>query len=274
MLVWNVNGNLCLKIRECDFLASLSDCDIALLLETWLHPAQEVTLPLPPGFLLVARSRPTNNQLSRQWGGVAVLYRVDIPLTVVQGVSAPDLLVLDLGFSFVVASYLPPKGSNWHAWTDVDPEQRLQEVLAYCAASGSKLVLLAGDLNARTGSDSSLFPRSPRVSLDTRSDSRGKRLLQWCSSYRLSILNGTTAENVSPGALTCYQERGASVVDYVMASADHLAWIKDHSLVIMRSQWSDHCQVFVTLSFPAELVNTVHPGTLLPPVLAHPEYSP
>jgi exonuclease III len=155
-MVWNINGNLALKIREHDFIRFISEGDVVLLLETWLLPGQENTLSLPIGFLLVASSRPVVNQLARQWGGVAVLYRDDIPLTVVQGVSAPDLLVLDLGYCFVVGSYLPPKGSNWHTWTDTDPEQRVQEALAYCAVSRTKLVLLMGDFNARTASNSSL----------------------------------------------------------------------------------------------------------------------
>ena len=259
-MVWNINGNLALKIREPDFLRSISECDVAFLLETWLHPTQEDSLPIPKGFLLVARSRPVDNLLSHQWGGVVALFRDNIPVTVVHGVSAPDLLVLDLTSCFLVASYLPPKASNWHTWSDIDPEQRLQEALAYCSASGGKMVLVAGDLNARTGSDSSLFPRSRRVSLDTVLDSRGRRLLQWCSLYGLSILNGTSAERDCPGAVTCFQERGASVVDYVLASAAHVSCIDDGGLVMTRSQWSDHCQVVIAVTLPSEVFGLPPPG--------------
>lgn len=122
-MVWNINGNLALKLREPDFVRSIFECDVALLLETWLHPTQEDSLPIPRGFLLVARSRPIDDLLSHQWGGVVALFRDVIPVTVIHGVSAPDLLVLDLCSCFLVASYLPPKASNWHTWSDVDPEQ-------------------------------------------------------------------------------------------------------------------------------------------------------
>jgi hypothetical protein len=74
-----------------------------------------------------------------------------------QGVSAPDLLELDLDYCFVIASYLPPSGSNWHSWMETDPELRLQEALAYCVASRDKMLLLLGDLNARTASNIPLF---------------------------------------------------------------------------------------------------------------------
>jgi hypothetical protein len=84
-MVWNINGSLGLKIRDPEFLRSLTECDIALLLETWLHPLQEDNLPLPRGFVLVARSRPLDTSLGHQWGGVAALLREDIPLTVSQG---------------------------------------------------------------------------------------------------------------------------------------------------------------------------------------------
>ena len=252
-----------MKIRERDFLSSLYGCDIVFFLETWLRLSQEDSLPLPKGFLFIAQSRPDDIVFAHQWGGVAVLYRDDIPLSVVQGVSAPDLLVLDLDFCFLIASYLPPRTSNWLAWTAIDPEQRLQEALAYCAASRDKMMLLLGDLNARTASNNSLYSRSPRFSADNISDSRGNRLLLWCTMYRLSILNGTSAERDSPGALTC---RGASVVDYVAASVDHPWWIEDRALVVEHSSWSDHCMVSVTLTIPTDSFCPVRSGALRPPV--------
>ena len=196
------------------------------------------------------------------------LFRNDLPLTVLHGVSAPDLLVLDLDFCYVITAYLPPRGSCWAAWTDTDPEQRLREALAYCTAAGGKMVLLMGDLNARTASNSSLFQRSNRVSLDGVSDARGHRLLDWCSMYGLSVLNGTTAEGDSPGALTCYQERGASVVDYVVASAQHHSWFRDRALVVRRTHWhwSDHCQVVITITLPPEVLCPIREESLLGPV--------
>jgi exonuclease III len=262
MMAWNVNGNLGLKIHEQEFLQSFSHCDITILLETWLHPGQEDSLPVPKDFVLVAHSRPVDSRLSHQWGGVAVLFHKDLPLTVVQAVSAPDLIVMDLEFCYVIASYLPPKNSNWQSWSDTDPEQRLLEALAYCGTSENKMVVLMGDLNARTASNNSRFPRSQRKSMDDTSDTRGRHLVGWCTMYGLSILNGTTAERDSPGALTCYQERGTSVIDYIIVSTSHQSWIKDQDVVIERSQWSDHCMVSVTITSPPGFFSPSSTGTL------------
>jgi exonuclease III len=230
------------------------------------------------GFLFIAQSRPDNASFLHQWGGVGVLVRDDIPHALVPGVSAPDLLVLDLTCCFLVGAYLPPVGSHWDTWTAVDPELRLQEALAYCTASRLQKVLVLGDLNARTGSGDSQSlhslsgpPSSTRSSADVVTNSWGRRLLHWCSVFQLSILNGTSAERNSPGAFTCFQAQGASVVDYVLASADIAPWIADRALVVESSPWSDHCQVTVTLTLPFDVLGPEwvvalrHKDLVLPP---------
>jgi hypothetical protein len=247
-MVWNVNGNLALKIREPTFLSFISRCDVVFLLETWLRPSQEDTLPLPRGFRFLAQSRPDNNLYGRQWGGVGVLIRDDVPHSLVLGVSAPDILVLDLGFCFIVGAYLPPVDSQWHTWSDVDPEQRLQEAMAYCTAARDRMVLVLGDLNARTASRNSSCQSSPRSSADPIINARGHRLLRWCDMFQLAILNGTGAEGESPGALTCFQEQGASVVDYALVSREHASWIHDRALAVELSHWSDHASIAITLT--------------------------
>ena len=156
-----------------------------------------------------------------------MLIQDDIPHSVVDKVSAPDLLVLNLSFCFLISAYLAPAGLYWEAWMDVDPEQRLQEALAYCCASRENMVLLLGDLNMQTALKSSQFPHSPHLSTDSGCNARGGRLLQWCSANNLSILNGTVAERDSPGVLTSFQAQGASVVIYAIASAAHASWVHD-----------------------------------------------
>lgn len=60
------------------------------------------------------------------------------------------------------------------------------------------------------------------------------------------------------GALTCYQERGASVVDYVAISANHLTWVDDKTLTVTRSPWSDHCHITITVTNPTEPIPPVN----------------
>ena len=260
-----MNGNLALKIRNKDFRELILGADVIFLQETWLRPSQEDSLELPQGFVLAARSRPDERTFTRQWGGVAVIVRSDIPHSVVVDVSTPDLLVLDMNVCFLIGAYLPPSGSYWGAWTDVDPEQKLQEAIAYCCASKDNMVLLLGDLNARTASKSSRYPRSPRQSADSGCNARGSRLLQWCSANHLSILNGTTAERDSPGALTSFQAQGASVVDYAIASAPHAEWVWDGDMVVERNHWSDHSLLTVTLTLPTGVLCLEQSGIFFPP---------
>ena len=96
--------------------------------------------------------------------------------------------------------------------------------------------MLAGDFNARTGSEPDFIvndniPHIPidntnyncdciteeRVSQDSVVDSRGKDLLELCICNQLRILNGRCFGN-STGKHACLKPNGCSVVDYVLVS--------------------------------------------------------
>ena len=96
-------------------------------------------------------------------------------------------------------------------------------------------ILLAGDVNARTGScpefienDTSThipipnhcynvdFVKERRVSQGTMTYSRGKELLELCIGNQLRILNGRRFGNTT-GRFTYFKTNGSSVVDYMIA---------------------------------------------------------
>ncbi|KAJ7765919.1 hypothetical protein DFH07DRAFT_955585 [Mycena maculata] len=58
IVMWNVNGRLAVKITQPDFVAIINDNDIVVFEETFLRIGEELTLELPPGFEIVAMSRP------------------------------------------------------------------------------------------------------------------------------------------------------------------------------------------------------------------------
>ena len=56
-----------------------------------------------------------------------------------------------------------------------------------------------------------------RRNMDSKIDSRGKELLDFCVTHQLRILNGRTLGDLN-GKYTCYTPNGASVVDYSIVS--------------------------------------------------------
>ena len=114
-------------------------------------------------------------------------------------------------------------------------------------------ILLAGDLNARTGSgeldldfiecDSNdnnthhdeYIPDSDlpiRYSKDNVVTSRGRELNNFCIYSGLRILNGRIIGDFS-GQMTCHTPNGSSVVDYFIASEPlltNIAFFKVHKL--------------------------------------------
>jgi hypothetical protein len=102
--------------------------------------------------------------------------------------------------------------------------------------SGKGNIILCGDLNARTGSESdciqddsndehlplyenynSVIIQEKRCSHDCKVDNRGKKLLDLCIGSKLRFLNGRMWGN-SYGKFTCIKPSGSSVVDYVIMS--------------------------------------------------------
>ncbi|KAJ7458384.1 hypothetical protein B0H11DRAFT_1645315, partial [Mycena galericulata] len=136
--------------------------------------------------------------------------------------------------------------------SDVDPQTRLREALAWCTAKTSKPVAATGDLNARTDQDSPPSSQLTRVSKDETSNSRGTWLLKTCEDSRLEILNGTEIETTSPGGFTSFQFAGKAVVDYVLFSRDFLRMVPAKSLQVIPvpKEWSDHAILALRVLLP------------------------
>ena len=68
----------------------------------------------------------------------------------------------------------------------------------------------------------STFPR--RISEDTATNNYGFRLLDFCKTVDVAIVNGRTGSDASIGKCTC---KPVSVVDYVLVSSDLFHLISD-----------------------------------------------
>ena len=140
-------------------------------------------------------------------------------------------------------------------------------------------VLLMGDFNARTGTESdfndphfdplstyqdhdneNIFYQVPkRSNKDTKLNSNGKPFIDFIKGNGLLILNGRTLGDVY-GGITCLKYNGCSVVDYMCTSTNLY-----NNIMFMQvgefSQLSDHYPLFMSLRLGRLSIL----GSLLPP---------
>ncbi|KAF5379509.1 hypothetical protein D9615_006527 [Tricholomella constricta] len=251
IMSWNIFGNYAAKILSPEFNKEIGRYDVVLLQETHLWPEEESSTAVPPGYYMIAVSRPRRANWQRRGGGVMALVRKGIKAEAAMHLSSGDIIVLDLGNCYIVGAYILPTTSRWEGWTDVNPETHLREVLAMCTVS-SKPVIVMGDLNARTASlsGSPLHPR--RNSCDGILNTRGRQVLSWAQDFALCILNGTTTEDHTPGRFTSFQPNGQAVVDYAIVSLSALALVL-HLKVLEPPKnpdnaWADHTPLILTVS--------------------------
>lgn len=229
----------------------INDNDVIIFQETFLRVGEERTLTLPPGFEIIAMSRPDIPGLRSAWGGVAAVIRTTIPFKLMSHLCAPDLIVLDLHHLFLVGSYLLPAASGWRDWTTVDPQIKLAEAVTALSIHVEKPLMVGGDINARVGERIPTGAVLARSSSDPVVNTRGRWLLRLCSDTAMTILNGTTKESSNRGAFTSFQPLGSSVIDYCFVSAGLIPRIGEGSLRVVKSPvWSDHAQVQIAVIKP------------------------
>ncbi|KAF9061250.1 hypothetical protein BDP27DRAFT_1429190 [Rhodocollybia butyracea] len=272
VLVWNIHGSLILKLRDNVFTQYIQNFEIAFLLETWLRPGQDNSLPLPSGYRIVSSPRPDRPGLRRAGPGVAVIFKEQLDIVVKTEHCMPDIVVLETPDFMLVGAYLLPSGSSYGDWSECDPVDRLEDIITIYA-KGVKPTYVLGDLNCRTADLVRAEDSPPRISLDKVSNSRGKWMLDLCRDNVLELLNGTCYENNTPGQLTSFQPMGSAVVDYVLASKSALPLLQCGALTVVKSPQSDHAAIELTLPYqPGEQLDVL--PTLDSDDLCSPELPP
>ena len=278
---WNINGftkrinNVKYnKLQDENVLNTVRDFGIFCLLETH-HTAEQV------GELhinqyknhSICRPKPKNLKRYKPSGGLS-LY---IHLNLVAGVSiipepGTESIFIQLKKDFfglendiyICFAYCVPSSSAV-LQRDHMPEdlfEDLQTKLAKYEQRGD--LILIGDLNSRTGcieeyiiDDSNDHMPVPNIytdteytfvrnSLDDKVNGYGRRFLDVCRSLPLRILNGRKIGDFL-GNLTCYNQRGSSVVDYCATSPSLLESITFFSVGHILPVHSDHCPIDITL---------------------------
>ncbi|CAG2204319.1 unnamed protein product [Mytilus edulis] len=237
------------------------------------HCSFEDSLSLP-GFKSVNLIRPKSKRTNKRSGGLSILVKNEIK----SGVkflehSNNDYIWLKLSSSlfnlpediYLCFIFDPPENSSYTHSLNEDIFDLIEKDIAMYSTLGK--IVLAGDLNARTGSgeldfidndsQDNLIPLydnynpdydiSVRHSKDVHLSTRGKLLNDICVQTGLRILNGRTRGDFI-GQLTCHNPRGSSVVDYFIVSEellDKVAFFKVHDFL---ADLSDHSQVSIMLN--------------------------
>ena len=122
-----------------------------------------------------------------------------------------------------------------------------------------------GDMNARTASfaekhiepssdhqnisieiDNHTIPINARRNCDSVINYHGKKVIEFCNTYNLKILNGRSKGDPL-GNFTYYDEKlGASVVDYSICNQDFYGHI-ENVMTLPQNELSDHCKIVTVI---------------------------
>ena len=137
---------------------------------------------------------------------------------------------------------------------DIDLFDSLQNDIEHFKSKGT--VLVSGDFNARTSrkhdfilhdqyisdidpEDYGIDTPLPRFSMDKGTNSYGNRLIDLCKATSLRIANGRLGDDFGKGLYTCYNTKGASLIDYMLLSEKDFVKIKKFC-VDNFNEFSDH----------------------------------
>ncbi len=306
LLLWNIRGGLTTKLPAVQDL--FADADLLLLTETHQMPQQ--SLPSVPGFVCISSARPLAKDTAvRNKGGIAAYVKADLADAVSLWKAAADSSYLWLRINrnssslpdiFVCVAYVAPFSSVAHTRFQAlpDPLQRIYADVATIKNLGG-LTLLAGDFNARTREDPDyvrcdnladvmqaphlLEDDLPQLILPRCNSDKGgiqgwgRQLLDLCIDTSLLIMNGRVAGDTH-GELTCLANKGASVVDYFVASpailerATQLQVLTDDMLCGRKDSHSDHRPLHLQLELDWGVGGSATDDTINPdgdPVVLH-----
>ncbi|KAF5347852.1 hypothetical protein D9758_013839 [Tetrapyrgos nigripes] len=216
---WNLNGHYDGNSSHPDFSKFFEGIDVFFIQETHCH-ADGDSIPTPSGFTLYTCNH-VRSDLASPWGGVATL--VSMPITLLMN------------------SYVLPHCSrlDWHDWTNTDPFKLLCSKIHLAHEQGYPLIAI-GDLNACTGISCASPDHPVHISLDSKSDNHGKRLLECLGACNTVILNG--AEGIPGHHFTPTEHHNtgtndhgntnyhSSVIDYALASYECSPFITNFSI--------------------------------------------
>ncbi|SJL02999.1 uncharacterized protein ARMOST_06344 [Armillaria ostoyae] len=251
---WNINGHLPLKIWDPEVTSVIKRHDVTVFFETWLMPHTEASVRVPPNYTAIFRSRSYSG--GRPWGGLCAVVKDDLRYLVIDELSRPDLLVLQLPSCYLVAGYVAPATSKACTRAIIPPFQHFAEAVTFLSTNSTLPVVGLTDVNGRVGTRSPAnapmsFSRAHAV--DVKRDTRGKEFIDMCYDSKMVILNGlriTTDYRTFnfDNSWTSFQTAGTSVVDYAFVSQSLLLLPDSLNFSIGKKGPADHAPLSVSVA--------------------------
>ncbi|KAJ6613856.1 hypothetical protein B0H10DRAFT_1951124 [Mycena sp. CBHHK59/15] len=167
-------------------------------------------------------------------------------------------MAIQVGDIVLYNDYILPESTNWAGDLDRDPCLTLASSIALAYAGGFR-ILIAGDLNARTGSQTPSARDPPRASKDEKPpSSRGRFLFKLCNDYDLVFVSGAECFGPSSGDFTSFQGSRSTVIDYVICSRSLFPAIRSFA-VEPREPGFDHAALVVRLEINSNLLAPMDP---------------
>ena len=238
ILSFNVDG-LDSMLLDPEFMDLAQDHDICILTETMRKDDTKLNIENFWDFSLV---RPKTSKIGRYSGGITLLIKTPLRPGIKIVHRSEGIVWFRLNKEFfnfnedlyICAVYISPQSSKNPIAKKTDYFNDLLLTTSKFLNMGD--VMLTGDFNSRIGSDtvdedpdipfiSELLPVSDpvsellqRTSCDVTKSPYGTKLINLCQSLNLKIANGRCPGDML-GNYTCFSNKGASVVDYVIADS-------------------------------------------------------
>ena len=264
---WNVNG-LARKLCDTDFIEIVQSHDIIILTETWISKNSNINLDIK-GYCCdhLFGNKSKHTKKGRFSGGISIYFRQTLKdkIQVIEKNQSGILWfkICNSMFNFesdlyICSVYIPPKNSK--VTTSLDPDVDLFETIETDIEKYQQCgkILVTGDFNARTSNinDFTIYDTYldqnvhvdmnentiPRANMDHVIDAYGQRLIRLCKSTDLLIANGRLLNDAGIGDFTFYNEKGCSVVDYLLLNQYDFNLIESFD-ILMPNEFSDHCSI-------------------------------
>ena len=262
------------KFEDPIFEKELNEHDIFAVSETWLSNEDKISME-GYKFFPVCREK----ELGKIRGGIGWFVREDLRkwIKILYNISSENFIWSKLDKTFfnfnedlyICSVYIPPENSSREKRMNKNHFIELAEKINKIK---SENIILIGDFNARTKIFDDVIEyeddindhmpaallsciKTLRSNQDKKGNKYGRSLVDLCLKQNLYIANGRTLGDLR-GKVTCYQKKGASLVDYAIISE------KLHSCVYTLNisdpfLASDHSVLKLTLKLPKETTQIV-----------------